>query len=142
MIEIPSVRSVMTPAPRVVDALEDTRTAKALMTQYGIRHLPVLKEGKLYGVLSERDLRAARAFLDEAPGEPGPPVMVMCSHPAVVVRPTDPVDAVAMQLANERVGSAVVVDRDVVVGIVTTVDLCRNLAQLVQELRAEHSHPR
>lgn len=133
-MEIPTIETIMTRAPRVVDALEDVRTTQALMDQYGIRHLPVIEDGKLLGIVSERDLRAAMAFLSQTRGEIGPPVMALCSRDPLVVAPTDRIDAVADQMGNRRLGSAVVVDDDVVIGIVTTVDICRVLAQLVRKI--------
>lgn len=135
-MKTPTVRDIMTPAPRVVDATEDTRTARALMEQYGVRHLPVLHHGKLIGILSERDARAALAYLEHAPGELGPPVLAVCAQPPLVVDPDDPLDQVATQMANHRVGSALVVQRDRLVGIVSTVDLCRELAALIGRLRS------
>jgi acetoin utilization protein AcuB len=134
-MDLPSLRSVMSRAPRVVDALQDVRTTNAIMRQHGVRHLPVVNEGKLYGIVSERDLRGTLAVLESAPGELGPPVMAVCAREPLLVQMGAPLDTVAEQMANARVGSALVVDGDVLVGIVTTVDVCRELARLVRSLR-------
>ena len=134
-MDIPTLGSVMTRAPRVVDALQDVRTTDAIMRQHGVRHLPVVKDGKLYGIVSERDLRGTLAVLGSAPGEVGPPVMAVCARDPLLVGLADPLDAVAARMADARVGSALVVDGHVLVGIVTTVDLCRELAKLVRSLR-------
>lgn len=133
------VREIMTPAPRVVDGTEDTRTARALMEQYGIRHLPVMHHGKLVGILSEREVKAALAFLEHAAGEIGPPAIAICSRDVLAVAPDDPIEEVAMRMANQKAGSAVVVEGDKLVGLVTTTDLCRTLVRLSQRARAQAS---
>lgn len=138
-MEIPPVRDLMTPAPRVVDAMEDCKTARALMGQFGVRHLPVMKDGELFGVLSERDLRGVEAFLSGSPGEIGPPVMAVCGREPFVVGPDDALDQTAIEMANRRLGAALVADGERLVGIVTTVDLCRELAKLLGRLKTATS---
>jgi acetoin utilization protein AcuB len=132
----PTVSSVMTPAPEVIRAQADTATALERMKALGVRHLPVMDRDRLVGVLSERDLRAVRAFLDYAPGEVGPTVGELCSRDLLVVGPDDPLDEAATAMADRRVGAALVVDGTALVGIMTCVDLCKGLTELVTRLRA------
>jgi acetoin utilization protein AcuB len=47
------------------------------------------------------------------------------------VHPESPLDEVASEMASKKYGSAVVLQNGKVVGIVTTVDLCRALAELL-----------
>ncbi|MCB0310117.1 MAG: CBS domain-containing protein, partial [Bdellovibrionales bacterium] len=66
MIVPQTVGEVMSPVPYFVgpsDALED---AKKLMYQHSIRHLPVLENGKILGMLSDRDLKLALAVKGSA----------------------------------------------------------------------------
>ncbi|MEX1366403.1 MAG: CBS domain-containing protein, partial [Nannocystaceae bacterium] len=130
------VRTVMTPAPKVIDAQATTATAQALMDELSVRHLPVMDRDRLVGVLSERDLRGARAFLDHAPGELGPVVGDLCSRNLLVVGPDDPLDDAANAMADRKVGAALVVRGVELVGIMTCIDLCRGLTTLVGKLRA------
>jgi CBS domain-containing protein len=46
----------MTEAPTVVTPKDDAREAALIMLQHGIRHLPVLVEDRLLGVISIRDV--------------------------------------------------------------------------------------
>jgi CBS domain-containing protein len=46
----------MTPDPITVEAVTDVRAARDIMLDGGFRHLPVLDEGELVGVVSLRDL--------------------------------------------------------------------------------------
>jgi signal-transduction protein with cAMP-binding, CBS, and nucleotidyltransferase domain len=50
------VVQVMTPNPVVVDAQSTVEQCLRIMTQAKCRHLPVVKGGKLIGVVSIRDL--------------------------------------------------------------------------------------
>jgi acetoin utilization protein AcuB len=135
----PTVRSVMTPTPEVISAQAGTAFAHERMQALGVRHLPVMDRDRLVGVLSERDLRGVRAFLDYAPGELGPTVGELCSRDLLVVGPDDPLDEAATSMADRRVGAALVVDGAALVGIMTCVDLCKGLSELVARLRALRS---
>ncbi len=48
---------VMTPDPQVVGPEESPAQALAIMTRYGIRHLPVVSDGRVLAVVSLRDLQ-------------------------------------------------------------------------------------
>ena len=50
------VRDRMTPNPETLDADDTTEHAAVLMIHGGFRHLPVMEQGEVVGVLSIRDL--------------------------------------------------------------------------------------
>jgi CBS domain-containing protein len=50
------VRDRMTPNPETLDADDTTEHAAVLMIHGGFRHLPVVEQGEVVGVLSIRDL--------------------------------------------------------------------------------------
>jgi CBS domain-containing protein len=50
------VRDRMTPHPETLDADDTTEHAAVLMIHGGFRHLPVIEQGEVVGVLSIRDL--------------------------------------------------------------------------------------
>lgn len=52
------IRSVMTPAPRTMEAEATAYDAALLIARHGIRHVPVMDGGRLIGVVTERDLFA------------------------------------------------------------------------------------
>jgi CBS domain-containing protein len=56
-----TVREVMATELITAHAGTSLREAAALMTQHWIRHLPVLEQGKLVGVVSQRDLAGVLA---------------------------------------------------------------------------------
>jgi len=52
-----SIRALMTPAPISVSPSIPVDEARALMQRHRIRHLPVLENGRLVGIVSDRDIR-------------------------------------------------------------------------------------
>jgi CBS domain-containing protein len=61
------VSDFMTPAPEVLQPDSELTEAAHLMLELGIRHLPVVRSGRLVGVLSMRDV------LDAVPPRAGAP---------------------------------------------------------------------
>ena len=56
MKAIPSVRSVMTPFPHFVEVDESLLRARVMMVEHDVHHLPVQDQGRLVGILTDRDL--------------------------------------------------------------------------------------
>ena len=54
----------MTPDPSSVRPYHTLAAAKALMRAEGLRHIAVIEDGKLVGILSDRDLRNHSGYLD------------------------------------------------------------------------------
>ena len=52
-----SVRELMTPTPLAASPNTPVDEARALMQQHRIRHLPVLEDRRLVGMVSDRDIR-------------------------------------------------------------------------------------
>lgn len=126
---IPTVSSYMTAMPQTVGVEDPIGVAYERMREHQIRHLVVLRDGKLAGVVSERDLALVEALRDVAP-EQVTLENAMSDH-VFAVEPDAPLDQVVGAMADEKLGSAVVVSRDRVVGILTTVDVCRAFVDLL-----------
>jgi CBS domain-containing protein len=61
-----TVGEVMTKNPDTISPSESVQTALDLMAERGYRHLPVIDEGKLYGIISIRDLyRSVKNQMEE-----------------------------------------------------------------------------
>ncbi len=58
------VANCMTPQPETIEPSESTDTAATLMIHGGFRHLPVVDDGKVVGIVSIRDLM--RVALDDS----------------------------------------------------------------------------
>jgi acetoin utilization protein AcuB len=105
--------------------------AHALMREHRIRHLPVLERGSLVGLVSDRDLHLVETLGVGSPEEIT--VEEAMSQDVLVAGPGEAIPDVARRMAERKAGSAVIVRNDHVIGIFTTVDALR--------LLANHVHP-
>jgi acetoin utilization protein AcuB len=55
-----TVRECMTPVVVSISPYENINTAYNIMREYGIRHLPVVEQAKVVGIISSGDVREAR----------------------------------------------------------------------------------
>ena len=104
--------------------------AHKMMHDHAFRHLPVLHGGQLVGMVTDRDLKLIETLKDVDPEKV--PVEDAMSTQVYAVPPETPLDEVASEMAAHKYGSAVVMQNGKVVGIFTTVDACRALAELLQ----------
>ncbi len=100
------------------------------MRRHKIRHLPILENGELKGVVSQRDLYFVESLDDADPKEIT--VGEAMTEDVLAVAPTLSVTEVARRMAEQRVGSAVVIENGKVAGIFTTMDALQVLADCVQ----------
>ncbi len=126
---IPTIQKYMTTTPHSISADQTLAAASKMMEQHSIRHLPVLEANKLLGVLTDRDLKFVETFRDVDPATLT--VADAMIEKPYVVSPDTPLDEVVATMASEKYGSAIVVQNHNVVGIFTTVDACRALAELL-----------
>jgi CBS domain-containing protein len=131
----PSLRSVMKRATGVRPAME-LLDAAALMSARRIRHLPVLDaEGKVVGILSDRDVRAAlgdpRRFLADYSSRDrsgGPLVGEVMSKVVITLNQNAPLTTAVEHLVHEGMGALPIVDdRQHLVGIVSYLDVIQAL---------------
>ena len=136
MPELIPVRQYMSALPETIEEGLMLSDAKDRMFALGVRHLPVLRGGKLVGILSQRDIAMAEALASVSFASI-PVAQVMTPMP-FTCGPNAHVEAVAREMAAHHYGSAVVVDPEhptQVVGVFTTTDALRALADLVDRLR-------
>ncbi len=123
------VRAVMKTQVKTITPSATCREAFVLMQQGGFRHLPVVEGTRLVGIVSERDLLLVETLRDVDPSRV--PVEDAMSEHVYEVDADTGVDVVAEMLTEYKYGSAVVLERDELVGIFTTNDACRALADLM-----------
>ncbi len=126
MARIPTIKSVMTPFPHSVRTGDTIAAARRSMTQNGIRHLPVIDDEHLTGILTLRDVERVEAISEHAARVTS--VGEVCRFPAYTVDLDEPLDNVLLHMASERLGSVLVIRHERVVGIFTVTDACRLLA--------------
>jgi acetoin utilization protein AcuB len=123
----------MTPSPVCIRPEKSLAEAHRLMRLHGVRHLPVIGEGRVLGVVSQGDLRLLESIV-VVDTEMVAVEEAMIDRPYMVWADT-PVAEVLGQMLARHIGSALVVDRASlargrVAGIFTAVDAMKALEQM------------
>ncbi len=124
------VRQYMTSSPETIAADLTLAQARDRMFQLQARHLPVVDNGELVGILSDRDLRLAEALDGDLNAKQVRHAMTQMTF---TCGPEAHLHAVAAEMAEHRYGSAVVVDPEHpghVLGLFTTTDALAALARI------------
>lgn len=131
----PTVAQYMTTMPASADEDLLLRDAEERMSMDNVRHLVVLHDNKLVGVLSNRDIAVALA----SPGVDAKRLKVRdaMSERPYVCAPGTPISEVAGAMEAHRWGCAIVVEGDDIVGVFTTTDALRALRALATGKPAE-----
>lgn len=119
--------------------------ARTLMQRHHIRHLPVLENGTLVGLVSQRDILAAQ----ESSLEKGQNGHFLLQHPlsevmikdVVTVSPKAGIREAALHLQKHKYGCLPVVDNQQLVGIVTDSDFVTVAIHLLEVLDAQLAEP-
>lgn len=97
--------------------------AYSLMQKQNIRHLPVVEDNKLVGIVTDRDLRLSTSRLAKHPFEPDEAVKQIMSHPVKTIHPSDPIESAAQLMRESKIGCLPVVESSQLVGMVTITDM-------------------
>ena len=128
--EMPRVKAVMTPFPYSVETTASLQSARKMMDDHDIHHLPVVDEGQLVGVVSRGDLeRAASSTAQDAAGAIGEIV----SREPYVISLAERLDKVLIHMAEHGHDAALVVKEGRLAGIFTATDACRSFAESLRQ---------
>jgi CBS domain-containing protein len=131
------VREIMSTAIEVVDRNDNLLTVAERMAAKQLRHLPVLEQGEVVGMVTQRDLFKAAMSSAMGYGEKAQMaylqsvrVKEIMVYPVVTVAPDTSVAAAAAMVIDKGIGCLPVVDGTKLVGMVTKTDLLRCLYML------------
>ncbi len=124
----PPIKRHMTPFPYSIASDRGLAEARAMLDEHDIRHLPVTRDGALYGVLFRAELLVA----EELKGERAVSVGDVCTPSPLIVDLNTPLAEVAATMVERRVSAALVTRAGKLVGILTSTDVCRLLAELLR----------
>ncbi len=114
--------------------VEETVTleaAYAIMLQRNFRHIPVTRDGKLCGIVTDRDIRLATSpFAQGGAKSVETQVNEVMTHPIITGDPLDPVEEAARVMRGRKIGALPVLEGGELVGIVTGIDLLDALLRL------------
>lgn len=136
----PTVREYMTPNPITIDVTTTVVKADRIMRENGIRHLPVLNENILVGIVTLSDI------LETSPSdtswlsisEPNYllatlPVEELMTPDPVTIAPDDTVLEAADLMFQHDIGSLPVIENDNVIGIITETDIFHLVVRMLAE---------
>ncbi len=129
------VRELMQRDVTTVAENEPLGLALQVMGWNGVRHLPVVRDGRVVGIVSERDVLARRDPEDVA--RVHGTVAEAMSSPVKVSFPHMDVEEAAAILVAERIEALPVVEEGRLVGILTSTDLLGSMAQCTVTLTEE-----
>lgn len=132
------VRDYMTPNPITVSPDVTFPEAMNLLRTHKIRRLPVLEDGRLVGIIVEKDLLS---------NQPSPATTLsvfevyyllerlhmrqMMTHPVVTVGGDCPLEEAARIMVDRKIGSLPVLQGDKLVGLITETDIFRTLVEVL-----------
>jgi acetoin utilization protein AcuB len=132
----------MTYNPATVDANASVAEAVEILRELDIRHLPVVQDGVLVGILSDRDLRQVDEQLLSGIGKPGTAdlrrstaVVRIMSSDVIAVHPDTHVTEIIGILIETKIGAVPVIERSTreLVGIVSYIDVLRAVQDMVED---------
>jgi acetoin utilization protein AcuB len=114
----------------VVTTTRRTSLARALAAMHAgnFRRLPVVENGKLLGIITERDLREHSGYLVVTK------VGAVMRSAVITVAPEASVEDAVRTMLEHKIGGLPVVDGDRLVGMVTTTDVMRAFVQMSESL--------
>ena len=128
----PKIESRMTTIRHTGEASAPIRDAKRLMLRYSVRHLPVVEQGKTIGIISDRDIKLNQAVSNCENFDEVRLVKDVCVVHPYSVHPTARADQVLEEMLKARIGSALIISGDKLLGIFTVTDACRALLNILR----------
>jgi len=151
-----SLTTHMTPCPVTIGPDESLDRAIRMLELYGFRHLPVVEQNKVVGMLSDHDLRLATSLLPASKrlrdhggaAVPGPErVEQVMKRPVFCLDCEDDAWHAAEAMVERRIGAVPVLSEGMLIGIVTEtnllaafLELCRGDDGACDAPIADHMH--
>jgi acetoin utilization protein AcuB len=132
------VKNRMTADPVTVTPEDSLAHALRLTREHRVRHLPVVRNGELVGILSDRDIRTAMpspievADPERATMLERTPVERVMTREVITAGPFDAVEDAAEQICSHRIGALPVVDaHGKLLGMITETDVVTAFAEVL-----------
>jgi len=132
---IKKVRDIMATEVITLGRNDTLQLARDIMTLGRIRHFPIMEEGEVVGVISQRDLfhaslgsvmkygeKAEREFLGTVA------VKEVMKEPPITILPNAFIKEAARMMVEKQIGCLPVVEKGELVGLVTETDILKEVA--------------
>ncbi len=118
--------NLMTSDPVTIDQHDTLSKAKSIMDEGRFRRLPVMEDGQLVGITTERDLREYTGYLASTR------VTAAMRTPLLTLTPYNTVEDAAVLMLKHKIGGLPIVADGTLVGIVTSSDLLKAFLNVVK----------
>jgi len=112
------VKYRMTEEPATIGPDQRLCEAAHKMKAGGFRRLPVISEGKLVGIVTDRDIRQHRGHLEHTKVK-----QAMTEGPLIIATPEMTLEEVALIMLEQQIGGLPVLADGLLVGIITASDV-------------------
>jgi len=126
------VREIMMGSPVTLNPDDTLDLAGDIISLGRFRHIPVVENGKLIGIISERDLIGAAAVRIFGLKQKSKSALLKCvlikdimKKHVVTVEPDTPIKDAAHLMADKKIGCVPVLSEGALVGLVTTTGVLR-----------------
>ena len=113
----------MTLSPLTLPPETPLLEAAEFLRMHSIRHLPLVRGGRLCGIVSDRDIKLATP----SPLDPNPaydrPVSSIMNADVITIRPDHTIVDAARLMRRRKISSLPVISKDRLVGIITDTDV-------------------
>jgi len=130
------VEEIMSPKPIAVEANQSIREALRRLITDDIRHLPVVDDGVLVGMVSDRDVRGLASDVlsgNELSEQLARSVSEVMSSDVVTVDPETEIGEAIDLMIEHKIGALPVVSDTQLVGILSYVDVLRAARSALEE---------
>jgi CBS domain-containing membrane protein len=131
-----TVRDLMTQNPTTLDLNETLDLAESIMNLGRIRHLPVIEDGRIVGIVSQRDLFRSALITALGFGRKTTDTLIktikikeIMTKKVVTISPEANIKDAARLMIDKKIGCLPVVEGDWLVGIVTETDMLRYVVE-------------
>jgi acetoin utilization protein AcuB len=109
----------MTKNPVTVTSQDYLATAQSLMEAGGFRRLPVVENGRLLGIITDRDIRQHSGYLERTK------INAAMTESPLTVTPETTLERAAQLLLDHKFGGLPVIEKGKLAGIITTSDILK-----------------
>lgn len=121
-----------------VDADTPIGEANKIITQSHFRHLPVVEDSTLVGIITQSDIHRALPSAIDSSSSPEKTIIAtqakvssFMTHSPVTAHPMDPLEDVAILMRRFKIGAVPVVENDELLGIITETDIFQAFAEIL-----------
>jgi CBS domain-containing membrane protein len=132
-----AVREIMMGNPVTLKPGDTLDLANDIISLGRIRHIPVVEDGRLVGLLSERDLIGAAAteifgLKQKRKSALLKTVLIkdVMKKKVITTKPDTSIKAAAHLMADKKIGCVPVIENETLVGLLTTTDILRYVERM------------